>query len=117
MTIEQIGNISWQTANGNRVHIKDMEISHLVNTLNWIQKHPEKFRNPEELYNNLERYADHQKIFLFMDKKPYPLKVDSKWKLYNPEKGKTVNTPPPKEYVDYVKKHFKDHADFQHYFK
>lgn len=117
-TIEQIGNIEWGSVDGRVTKIKDMDVGHLVNCINWIKKHPENFKNPIKLHAELESYAKYISFFLFCDKKSYPLKNEQngKWYIFNVESGKTEVHVPPKEYLDYVKENCQDMDEFADYF-
>lgn len=115
-SIEEIGNISWGSADGRSTLIKDMNVGHLVNCINWIQDHPEKFSRHPNLYQELEEYAKHKAFLLFVDKQPYPLKSNDRWFVYDPANNKLGVIKPPQEYINYVKEHYKDTEIFQNYF-
>lgn len=115
MQIEDIGNINWGTANGKRILVKDMELGHLVNVLNWIYKHKKDYK--PELYGQLEEYAKHISFFLFVDKKPYPYKKGNKWYIFDTSSGKLIHEKPPEEYIKYIKEHHADNPRFKGYFK
>jgi hypothetical protein len=115
MQIEDIGNIKWRTANGQTLRIKDMEIGHLVNSINWVYKHQRDF--DPSLHGYLEEYAKHISYFLFCDRKPYPYKKDNKWYIFDTTSGKLTHEKPPAEYIEYIKEHESDNPRFKHYFK
>jgi len=117
-SIEQIGNMLWESADGRTHRIKDINCGHLVNILNWINDHPDNYEDSEGLYDDLEKYAKHIAYFLFCEKKAYPLKNDKngRWYLFNPSSKKHTIQPPPPEYIEYVKENFRDNKNFEKYF-
>lgn len=89
----------WITADGRKFRIQDMELGHLVNTLNWV------------MYNDydgatrarFEGEARIRQINGFFNKEPYPVKIDGKWYVYDFETKSATIIPPPDEYIEAVK--------------
>lgn len=115
-SIEEIGNIQWGSADGRHLLIKDMEIGHLVNCINWVEDHPKNYSKHPYLYEELEEFAKHRAFLLFLDRQPYPLKADGRWFVYDPATDKKGIIKPPQEYIDYVKEHYADSPEFIKYF-
>jgi hypothetical protein len=97
----------WRTADGRSVPIKDMDLGHLVNVINWITDNPASYTaNTKHL---MVAEAENRQPTLFAQGKPYPQQVDNRWVIVDPATGKTGIVPPPKEYLDSVK----DNAAYQ----
>lgn len=116
-TIEEIGNIQWGSADGRNLLIKEMTLGHLVNCINWVQDHPINYSKHPYLYEELEKFAKHRAFLLFLEKKPYPLKHNDRWFVYDPKSDKMGVVKPPQEYIDYVKENYKDEPAFKKYFE
>lgn len=90
----------WGTADGRRVKLKDMDLGHLVNVLNWVHDHD---RYSDDTRARFIAEAEYRKTFLFAEGKPYPTKIDGRWKVIDPETGDGKIIPPPNDYIEAVK--------------
>lgn len=93
--------IEWGRADGTRVKIKDMDLGHLVNVLNWVHDHDRSYS--DRTRQNFIAEAEYRKVFLFAESKPYPGLVDGRWKVIDPATGEGSIIRPPDEYLDAVK--------------
>ena len=91
----------WGAADGRCIKIKDLELSHLVNIINWVHDHHSKY--PDSVRKGMVAEAEYRKLGLFAEGKAYPRKVDGKWKVYDPETKECVIVPPPADYIETVK--------------
>ena len=79
----------WESADGSLYIIKDLEISHLVNILNWVKQHPKNYGFG--LFSFLEEEAKLRKMIAFSENTPYPFKLESGfYKLVNISKFRAV---------------------------
>lgn len=101
----------WRTADGRSIPIKDMEVSHLVNVINWVSDNSDAY--PKGVLKLMVEEANHRKLLLFAEGKAYPQKVDGKWKVIDPITGKGSIIPPPQDYIDKVA----DNENYQAMFK
>jgi hypothetical protein len=90
----------WGTADGRSIKIKDMDLGHLVNVLNWVHDHD---RYSDDTRARFIAEAEYRKTFLFAEGKPYATKIDGRWKVIDPETGAGTIIPPPADYVEAVK--------------
>lgn len=90
----------WGAADGRRIKIKDMDLGHLVNVINWVHDHP---HYPNSIREGMVAEAEYRKLSLFAEGKAYPRKVDGKWTIYNPETKECAIVPPPADYIEAVK--------------
>ena len=91
----------WRSADGRHIAIKDMELSHLVNVINWINDNKESY--PKQLLELMIAEANYRKTFLFADGKAYPQKMKLRWEVIDPQTGKGYIEKPPDEYIEAVK--------------
>lgn len=91
----------WRTADGRTVKVKDMELGHLVNIINWILDNPMSY--PRRILELMIAEATYRQTFLFAEGKAYPQKMGKVWKLIDPQTGKGHIIPPPSEYIESVK--------------
>jgi hypothetical protein len=91
----------WHTADGRGIMIKDMELGHLVNVINWIIDNPISY--PLHVLDLMIAEANYRKIFLFSEGKSYPQSVGERWKIIDPVTGEGRIEPPPKEYIESIK--------------
>lgn len=90
----------WGTADGRTVKLKDMDLGHLVNVLNWVHDHD---RYSSDTRERFVAEANYRKTFLFAEGKAYPAKVDGRWRVLDPKTGESKIIPPPADYIDAVK--------------
>lgn len=98
---------SWGTADGRRVRLKDMEIGHLVNVLNWVHDHDGLYGS--SIKEDLIKEAEHRRLFAFNACEPYAGLVEGRWKVIDPATGEGTILPPPADYIEAVK----DDPDYQ----
>lgn len=98
---------NWRTADKRDIKVKDMEVSHLVNVLNWISDNRESYTSAD--YELMEAEAKYRQTILFAEGKEYPQLVDQRWRVVNPVTGKSRIDKPPADYVEAVK----DNAAYQ----
>jgi len=99
---------SWRTADGRAVMVKDMQLGHLVNVINWILDNPHSY--PASSLALMIAEANYRQPFLFANSEPYPQLVGTRWKIVDPKTGVGKIEKPPKEYLESVK----DNAAYQH---
>lgn len=99
---QNIGDLSWGSADGKQRKIKDLTLGHLVNILNWVNDTANAY--PADFISAIEKYAGEQKFILFASKKPYPDRVDGKWMIIDPKTGQGKIEAPPKRYIKKVRK-------------
>lgn len=98
--------LSWHSADGKKVKIKDMPLDHFVNVLNWIEKNPMLYM---DVLPGFLKFAELKTTVLFAAKERYPLRVDGKWQIVDPVKGAVTNAaPPPPGYAEAVKEKYGD---------
>lgn len=90
----------WGTADGRRVKVKDMDLGHLVNVLNWVHDHD---RFSDDTRARFVAEAEYRKTFLFAEGKAYAALIDGRWKVIDPETGDGKIIPPPADYIEAVK--------------
>lgn len=90
----------WGAADGRRIKIKDMDLGHLVNVLNWVHDHD---RYSDDVRARFIAEAEYRKTFLFAEGKAYATKIDGRWKVVDPETGEGKIIPPPADYIEAVK--------------
>ncbi|WP_396190643.1 hypothetical protein [Flavobacterium sp.] len=93
-------NRTWGTADGRRVRLKEMEIGHLVNVLNWVHDHEGIY--PESIKEDLIREADYRRIFAFAECDYYAGLVEGRWQVIDPRTGEGSILPPPESYIEAV---------------
>lgn len=92
---------TWTSADGKKIKIKDLELGHLVNILNWIRIKANKY--PDSLIEDFTTYAYDIKFYLFAQNKPFPHLADNgKWVIMDPVDGKCSIERPPAEYTEAV---------------
>lgn len=92
---------TWRTADGRGIMVKDMELSHLVNVVNWVHDNHDSY--PQHTRDLMIAEAKYRQLFLFAEGKEYPQLVDGKWKIINPKTGAGRIEKPPQEYIEAVK--------------
>jgi hypothetical protein len=92
---------TWRTADGRSIAVKDMELSHLVNVVNWV--HDNHISYGQGIRDLMVAEAKYRQVLLFAEGKEYPQIVDGKWKIINPKTGVGRIEKPPKEYIESVK--------------
>jgi len=90
-------NRAWGTADGRRVRLKEMEIGHLVNVLNWVHDHDGLYGS--SIKEDLIKEAEYRRIFAFTNGEYYAGLVEGRWYVIDPETGKGSILPPPEEYL------------------
>lgn len=91
----------WGRADGKRVKIKDMDLGHLVNVLNWVHDHHDSYA--DYIRDQFVAEAQYRKILLFAEGKAYPGQIDGRWKVIDPVTGAGSIIKPPADYLDAVK--------------
>ena len=91
-------NKTWRTADGRSVKIKDMDLGHLVNVINWIADNSAAYS--PTIYDVMVREANYRQVVLFAEGKPYPQKFAKNWQVVDPKTGKGRIIPPPADYVE-----------------
>jgi hypothetical protein len=89
---------TWRTADGRRVKIKDMDLGHLVNVINWIADNSASY--PPSIHDVMVREANYRQLVLFAEGKPYPQRFDKNWQVVDPTTGQGRIIPPPAEYIE-----------------
>lgn len=97
---EEFRETEWGCADGRRIKIKDMELGHLVNVINWVHDHHDGYS--DYIRKNLIAEAEYRKLSLFASGKPYPREVDGRWMIYDVTTKQNIIEPPPQEYIDAV---------------
>lgn len=92
---------TWRTADGRSIAVKDMQLGHLVNVVNWILDNPESY--PLSALDLMVAEANYRKVFLFAEGNPYPQQVGNRWKIIDPQTGKGKIEKPPADYLEAVK--------------
>lgn len=92
---------TWRTADGRSIAVKDMELSHLVNVVNWV--HDNQGSYPQHVRDLMIAEAKYRQTLLFAEGKEYPQLVNGKWQMINPQTGKGRIEKPPVEYLEAVK--------------
>lgn len=99
--VNEFGEAFWTSADGKRTKIKDLEIGHLVNILNWVAIKENKY--PAHFVSDLTAHAYDIKFKLFSESKPFPHLADNgKWVLMDPKDGTCKVERPPAEYTEAV---------------
>lgn len=91
----------WRTADGRGIAVKDMQLGHLVNVINWIIDNPDSY--PQHVLELMVAEANYRQTPLFAEGKSYPQKVGRRWKIIDPETGKGSIEKPPADYIEAVK--------------
>ena len=92
---------SWRTADGRSVPIKDMDLGHLVNVINWIIDNREVYT--KNVLDAMIAEAKYRQTILFAEGKDYPQRVGKRWKIINAETGAGSIEKPPEDYIEAVK--------------
>jgi hypothetical protein len=92
---------TWCTADGRSIQIKDMELGHLVNVLNWVHDNNRSYS--DSVRGDFIKEAEYRKVLLFAEGKSYPSEVDGSWKIIDPETGLGSIQKPPEDYIEAVK--------------
>lgn len=92
---------AWGTADGRKVLLKDMDLGHLVNVLNWTNDHDGLYGN--SIKEDLAKEADYRKVFLFAEGKPYAGIINGRWMIIDPNTGEGSIQKPSDEYINAVK--------------
>ena len=91
---------AWGTADGRRVKLKDMDIGHLVNVLNWVHDHDGLYGL--SIREDLIKEAEYRRVFAFTNMEQYAGLVDNRWKVIDPGTGESTILPPPADYIEAV---------------
>lgn len=92
---------SWGTADGRRVRLKEMELGHLVNVLNWVHDHNGVYGN--SIKEALVKEAEYRRVFAFANGESYAGLLEGRWKVIDPTTGKGSIIKPSDEYLEAVK--------------
>lgn len=98
----------WRTADGRGIAVKDMQLGHLVNVINWIGDNRDAY--PAHVLELMIAEANYRKTFLFAEGKAYPQLLGRRWKIIDPQTGEGKIEKPPADYIENVK----DNAAYQH---
>ena len=99
---EDFREMLWGSQDGRKTPIKDLDIGHLVNILNWVKARPTAY--PGELYPMLVQEANYRKMMQFVAGDQIPrLGEDGLWYLTDSTTGDLV-TPQSKTDYDSVDK-------------
>ena len=98
----------WRTADGRGIPIKDMQLGHLVNVVNWVIDNRESYT--KTILDLMVAEANYRKLILFAEGKPYPQKVGKRWKIIDPVTGEGSIEKPPADYIESVK----ENSAYQH---
>jgi len=91
----------WRTADGRSIPIKDMQLGHLVNVINWVHDNPESYT--KEMLDIMIAEARYRQVRLFAEGKAYPQLVNGAWRIIDPKTGVGRIERPPADYIDAVK--------------
>lgn len=91
----------WRTADGRGIAVKDMELGHLVNVINWISDNRDSY--PSGILNTMIAEAKYRQTFLFAEGKAYPQLMGNTWKIVDPQTGVGKIEKPPADYIEAVK--------------
>jgi len=91
----------WRTADGRSIPIKDMQLGHLVNVINWVHDNPESYTT--EMLDIMIAEARYRQVRLFAEGKAYPQLVDGAWRIIDPKTGVGRIEKPPADYIEAVK--------------
>jgi hypothetical protein len=80
-SFEEFRNREWGSIGNMRTPIKDLDASHLVNILNWIDDHRNSY--PAYLYGMFEQEAKYRRVLAFSSDEPMPVKQGERWTLDN----------------------------------
>jgi len=90
----------WGSSDGRETPIKDLQIDHLVNILNWIIDRPRQY--PPDLYGLIVQEAQYRKTIQFAAGEPIPYQADDgRWYLQDPA-GDTLEALQWSVYADTV---------------
>lgn len=92
---------TWGTADGRKVRLKEMEIGHLVNVLNWVHDHDGVYGN--RIKEDLIKEAEYRRLFSFTNNDYYARLIDGRWQVADPQTGNTFILKPSDEYIEAVK--------------
>jgi hypothetical protein len=98
----------WRTADGRGIAVKDMQLGHLVNVINWVLDNPLSY--PLHVRELMIAEANYRKTFLFAEGKAYPQQLGRRWKIIDPQTGDASIEKPPQDYIENVK----DNEAYQH---
>ncbi len=98
---EEFRNTEWGKADGTRVVIKEMDLGHLVNVVNWVHDHKDRYS--DRIRNGFLEEVRGRQFALFATKQPYPCLIDGRWKVMDPDTGTASIIRPPDEYLEAVK--------------
>lgn len=91
----------WRTADGRSIAVKDMQLGHLVNVINWISDNRDSY--PKSILDLMIAEASYRQLELFSTGQPYPQKIGRGWKIIDPQTGVGKIEKPPEEYIEAVK--------------
>ena len=99
---------TWRTADGRGIPIKDMQLGHLVNVINWVMDNRDSYTR--DILDVMVAEANYRKTLLFAEGKDYPQKIGRRWKVINAQTGEGAIEKPPADYIEAVK----DNGAYQH---
>ena len=77
---EEFRDTLWGVADGRQIKIRDLELSHLVNILNWVRDRPRQYA--AELYPLLEQELELRRLLQFSQGGQIPFKgTEGTWQL------------------------------------
>ena len=92
--------IVWNSADGRATKIKDMDVGHLVNVINWINSNDNVYE--ERTRDLMVAEAHYRQLALFAGKRAYPLQVGSHWVVSDPVSGEKGCIPPSQDFLNSV---------------
>jgi hypothetical protein len=90
---------TWRSADGRLIPVKDLDLGHFVNILNWIHDH----KYHKDTIADFVKVAADRKFVGFAEGTPYPDLIDGRWAVVDPDTGKGEIIPPPAEYSEAMK--------------
>ena len=92
---------TWRTADGRGIPIKDMQLGHLVNVINWVMDNRDSYTR--DILDVMVAEANYRKTSLFAQGQNYPQKIGSRWRVIDAQTGIGAIEKPPQDYIEAVK--------------
>lgn len=97
---QEFREMPWRSADGRRIPIKDLEVGHFVNILNWVHERSDVY--PPNIYIQLVQEAEYRKFIDFASGNPWPEHNGKSWELKHPVTGQGYVQPPPQAHLDKI---------------